>query len=223
MVQYHAELIQGSDEWKAQRAGILTASEMKYIISPKKLGYANNDKERAHLYELAAQRITGYVEPAYVSDAMLRGQDDEIDARELYHTNYAPVQMMGFITNDKWDFTLGYSPDGLVGEDGLIEIKSRGQKYHMETLITDAVPDEHVLQLQTGLLVSERKWIDYISYCGGLPMKVIRVLPDERVQSAILEVSGLFHEKLETIVNEYTAKVEGLIPTERRVEEEIML
>ncbi len=81
-ITYHKDLIQGSDEWVAARRGILTASEMKLILTPT-LKMASNDKERAHLYELMAQRITGHVEPHYISDDMLRGQEEEIYAREV--------------------------------------------------------------------------------------------------------------------------------------------
>ena len=98
-ITYHADLIQGSDEWHAIRCGRLTASEMRLIITPT-LKMASNDKERSHLYELLAQRITGYVEPSYVSDDMLRGKDEEVEARIAYGANYAPVEDVGFVTND---------------------------------------------------------------------------------------------------------------------------
>lgn len=229
MIKYHSDLIQGSDEWLAARCGVLTASEMKLIMTPS-LKPASNDKERAHLFELLAQRITGYVEPSYVSDDMLRGQADEVEARILYAERFAPVQDMGFITNDKWGFTIGYSPDGLVGDSGLIECKSRRMKYQVETIlcsyIGETVPQEYVLQLQTGLLVSEREWIDFVSYSGGLPMAVIRVYPDPTIQEAIVEAASEFERKLTDKLRLYqdTLKTaDRLIPTERRVEMEIML
>ena len=81
MIKYFPELIQGGDEWLAARCGLLTASEMKLIISPEKLEPADNDKTRAHVWELLAQRITRYVEPKYVGSDMLRGQADEVEAR----------------------------------------------------------------------------------------------------------------------------------------------
>jgi len=211
---YHKELMQGSDEWLQARCGLLTASEMKLIITPT-LKVASNDKERAHVYELAAQRITKYVEPTYIGDDMLRGMDDESYARETYHENYAPVETCGFITNDRFGFTLGYSPDGLVGDDGLIECKSRRQKYQVETIVTNAVPDEHRIQLQTGLLVSERKWCDYVSYCGGLPMAVIRVEADEVVQAAILAAAKTFHDKIDIVMMQFERASANLIPTKR--------
>src|SRR5690606_3118925 len=106
----------------------LTASELKHIITPT-LKVASNDKSRTHLYEILGQRITKYVEPAYVSDAMLRGMTDEFEAIAEYERAYSPIKRIGFITNDKWGFTIGYSPDGLVGDDGQVECKSRAQKH----------------------------------------------------------------------------------------------
>lgn len=219
MIKYYENLIQGSDEWFAQRCGLLTASEMKYIITPKKLQYAQNDKEKAHLYELAAQRATSYVEPSYISDDMLRGQEDESYARETYHEQYAAVQEMGFITNDKWGFTLGYSPDGLVGNDGQIEAKSRKQKFQFETIIKKIVPEDFIIQIQTGLMVTERKYSDFITYCGGMHMMVLRVEADKEMQDAIADAATIFHKKLEIALMEYKEILEDknikLIPTKR--------
>ena len=119
-ITYHHDLIQGSDEWLEQRLGLLTASEVKLIVTPGTLKPAKNEKTRAHLYELLSQRITRHVEPRYVSDDMLRGQDDELEARRLYSEQHAPVTECGFITRTWGHLTIGYSPDGLAGEDGLI-------------------------------------------------------------------------------------------------------
>ena len=216
----HTDLIQGSDEWLAARCGLLTASEMKLILTPT-LKIANNDKTRAHVYELAAQRITKHVEPQYIGDDMLRGMEDEITARDLYSARITPAVEVGFITNDQWGFTIGYSPDGTVGADGLIEVKSRKQKYQIETIATGEVPDEHILQLQTGLLVTGRKWIDYISYSGGLPMWPIRVLPDAAVQTAIIAAATDFEIKVAGVVSAYHAALAGaklVIGTERRAD-----
>ena len=229
MIIYHKDLIQGSEAWHAARCGLLTASEIKLILTPT-LKVASNEKERAHLYELLAQRVTRYVEPAYVSSDMLRGQEDEIDARALYNKLYQPVQDVGFVTNDKWGFTIGYSPDGLVGDDGLIEAKGRCGKYQAQTIIEnigadrgETIPQEFILQCQTGLLVTERKWIDFISYCGGMPMAVIRVLPMPVVQVAIIEAASAFESRLATKMALYHATVESakLPPTERRIEQEM--
>jgi hypothetical protein len=225
MIQHHADLIQGSSEWMDARCGLLTASEMKLIVTPT-LKAASNDKERAHMWELLAQRLTRYVEPHYISDDMLRGVDDEIEARAVYSKTYLPVEEIGFITNDKFGFTIGYSPDGLIGDDGLIECKSRRQKYQIETITNGAMPDDYMIQVQTGLLVSERKWLDFVSYSGGLPMVTIRVLPDYKVQDAIVAAATAFEKRLTDKMAEYHAMLKSdarLIPTERRIEMEMHL
>lgn len=226
-VTYHGEVVQGSEEWAALRCGLLTASEMHLIVTPT-LKAASNEKERGHLYELLAQRITKYVEPRYVGDVMLRGIDDEVDARELYAKHYAPVEIVGFVTNDKWGFTIGYSPDCLVGEDGQVECKSRNQKYQIRTLVdyvsADSIDTDFVIQVQTGLLVSERKWCDLISYCGGLPMATVRVYPDEKIQTAILDAASAFEKRLAEKRAQFDAVLASkarLIPTERKIYQEM--
>lgn len=223
-VTYHADLIQGTDEWLAQRLGLLCASEMKHILTAKTLKLASNDKERTHVVEILSQRITDYVEPQYVSDDMLRGRDDEIEARMQYAKHFAPVNEVGFVTNDRWGFTIGYSPDGLVGDDGLIECKSRRAKYQVQTIADNEVPEEYILQLQTGLLVTERKWIDFVSYSGGLPMFVKRVFPDADIQAAIVAAATAFESRVEERARQYHANLAAMpvvIETERKVEAEM--
>lgn len=226
-VKYHTELVQGSDEWFAARCGLLTASEMRHIITPVKLEYAKNESSRQHLYELLAQRVTKYVEPSYISDDMLRGQQDEMEAIRYYQERYGFAQSVGFITNDKWGFTLGYSPDALVGDDGVIEVKSRRQKYQVETILKGSMPDDFKIQVQAGLLISERKWCDFISYCGGMHMIVVRIYSDAIVQNAIINAATSFHESLDELMETYTARIADpefrLVPTERRLEEEITI
>lgn len=171
-----------------------------------------------------AQRITKYVEPSYISNDMIRGHEDEISAKEKYAENYAPTTDMGFITNNKWGYTIGFSPDWLVGDDGQAECKSRLQKFQVETIAADEVPVEFMLQIQTGLLVSERKWCDFVSYCGGLPMFTKRVYPDPKIRYAILDVAEQFEEKMQKLIKTWNARIEDksnrLIPTERRKPEE---
>lgn len=224
-VTYHRDLIQGSDEWLQQRCGLLTASEIKLILTPK-LKIADNDKTRAHAYELAFQRITGFVEPQYVSDAMLRGKEDEYYARQAYVNHYAPVSEVGFVTNSSFGFTIGYSPDGLVDDNGLIECKSRAGKYQVQTVATDEVPEDFVLQLQTGLLVTGREWIDFVSYCGGLPVYVKRVEPDPEIQEAIIQAATAFEARVAEIEQKYRctlANMPKLIPTERRIDQQMFI
>lgn len=227
-ITYHPEITQGSEEWHAARCGLLTASEMKLIITPT-LKIASNDKERSHLYELLAQRITHYVEPSYISDSMLRGIDDEIEAVNVYGKNYAPVRLTGFVTNDKWGFTIGYSPDGLVGDDGQVECKSRKQALQIKTIceyaLIGAIDPDFMIQVQTGLLVTERKWCDLISYSGGLPMSTVRVFPLPKIQDAIINAAKAFEQRLfESRALYETALVTEarLIPTVRKIYEEMV-
>ena len=223
MIQYHPDLVQGSDEWIAARCGLITASTISTLVTPT-LKIASNDKERAQFYEILAQRITGYVEPAYISDDMLRGLDDEILARELYSKKYAEVTQTGFVTNDEFGFTIGFSPDGLVDDDGLIEVKSRRQKFQIQTILDWEVPSEYVMQIQTGLLVTRRKWCDYLSYSGGLPMACIRMFPDPKIQEAIVLAATRFEAKIAEKMAQYNVKLMdriSLTPTERTVVQEM--
>lgn len=228
MITIHNDLIQGSEEWHAARCGLLTASEVKLIITPT-LKVADNAKTRVHLWELAAQRITNYVEPTYIGEAMLRGHEDEIFARALYAERYAPVEEVGFVTNSKWGFTLGCSPDGLVGTDGMIEAKSRCQKYQVQTIVEEyregLIPEEYVLQVQAGLLVTGRQWCDFLSYSGGMPMAVIRVHADPVMQDAIIEAAAKFEARISEAIADFHAAIaaRGYPATERRVEQDMVI
>lgn len=233
-ITYHKEMVQGSDEWHAARCGLPTASEMKLLVTAATLKPASNDKERAHMWELLGQRITGHVEPRWIGDDMLRGQDDELLALELYEKTYGAIQRVGFVTNDKWGFTIGYSPDALVGEDGQVgergqvECKSRKQSLQIRTLSdyvsANKIDPDFSIQVQTGLMVTERAWCDLVSYCGGLPMATVRVYPDEKIQAAILEAVTIFESKIvyaKAKFDSVMASKARLIPTERKIYEEI--
>lgn len=227
-LKIYDEVEQGSDLWLELRRGVLTASEMKLILTPT-LKLADNDKTRAHVYEIAAQRISEYVEPHYVSDDMLRGHQEEAMAVYTYSERYAPVTHVGFMTRQFGDFLIGYSPDGLVGDDGLIEVKSRRQKFQVQTIVecvtNETIMPEYMLQAQTGLLVSGRKWLDHITYSGGLPMATIRVFPDPTIQDAILNAARAFEAKVQAVIATYhaTVKARDLPPTERIIEQEMFV
>lgn len=216
------DLIQGSDEWRAARCGLLTASEMHHITTPA-MKPAKNEKMRAHAYELLAQRLTGYVEPSYISDDMLRGDDDEIDARALYTQKYAPVKEVGFIVRDFGGFHIGYSPDGLVGAEGVIECKGRRAKHQIGTIVSGEMPPEYAVQVQTGLLVSGRKWCDFISYSSGLPMAVYRVEADDEAHDAILAAAEEFEAFIAGAETAFKARASTLHSTVRRVEQEMIV
>ena len=210
-----ADLVQGSDEWLDQRRGMMTASVVGQLITPKTIKPAANDYSRALTVTLAAERITGWTESAYVSAAMMRGTMDEPIARDLYSRTYAPVAEVGFMVRDDWGWSLGYSPDGLVGDDGLIEVKSREPKAQLATILADEVPLANMAQIQAGLIVSGRVWCDYVSYCGGMPMYVKRVTFDQRWHEAIIDALAAFEENVAVMIATYQAAVAGLPTTER--------
>jgi predicted phage-related endonuclease len=209
-ITYHKEFEQGSGEWLQARCGMLTSSDVDKIITPT-LKVASNEKERGHTYELLAQRVNNYVEPSYISNDMLRGEQEEVLARKLYSEKVAPVEECGFVTNDRLGFPIGWSPDGLVGDDGQIEIKSRRQKYQTQTIVDGVVPAEYVLQVQFGLFVSNRKWCDFISYSNGMPMFVLRVMPDPLVFDAISGAARAFEDRLIEKMAAYRAACEKYI------------
>ena len=209
------DVVQGSPEWLELRRGIVTASTVGQLITPSTLKVAGNDKSRALVSQLVAERITGWVEEPYVSNDMWRGRMDEPLARDLYSKTYAPVTQCGFMTLKMPSLKLGYSPDGLVGDDGLIEVKSHAPKKHVAIVLADEVPIEHVPQCQAGLFVSGRSWVDYLSYCGGMPMWRKRVTPDLEWFTAITEAVRGFEDTAAHMIAAYTTAVKGLPQTER--------
>lgn len=241
-VVIHRDVEQGSLQWFELRRGILTSSEMKLIISPppkaeervKKNGepykqrewspIADNDEVRAHLYELLAQRVTGHVEPHFQTWDMERGNFDEEHARAKYSETYAEVEEVGFVTNDKLGFLIGCSPDGLVGDDGQLEIKSRLQKWQMQTMIEcvaiGEIPADFLIQVQSSLFVTERKWLDFISYSGGMKMATVRCYPDPVIHEAIGNAAINFEARLaekREVYEKLIASDARLVATERLI------
>lgn len=227
-IKTYPELEQGTDEWLAARCGVLTASLIGKLITKGGKVASNDTSERVAL-DILAQRINGIGDESFQTFAMQRGHEDEMEAKVLYSKHVAPVSEIGFMTNDKWGFTLGYSPDGLVGNSGLIECKSRLSGLQMATICSQAVPDEYMAQIQTGLMVSEREWLDFISFpaLGGGKMMVKRVYPDLDYQALLIKAAEVFEERIALRMAEYTAAISNpelrLIDTSRRVEEEILV
>ena len=174
-IQYHHDIEQGTEEWLTMRQGILTASTMNKILTPAKLEPSKGKTVTEFCDHLISEQITNEVEDHFQSYEMMRGSEQEVIFRDLYSEHYAPVTECGFITNDKLGFTIGYSPDGLVGDVGSIEGKSRNRKYAIGTVIDNVLPNDYRLQCQTGLWVSEREWMDFISYSNGMRMAVIEI------------------------------------------------
>jgi hypothetical protein len=212
-------LEQGSDEWHTARRGIITASVVGQFITAKTVKVAANDYSRAMTAQLVAERITGYTEPTFASADMERGNWDEPLARDLYSEHYAPAVEVGFMVRQYDEWKLGYSPDGLVGDDGLIEIKSRRQKKQLATILADEVPLENMAQIQCGLLVSNRAWCDYVSHCGGMPLYVRRVRPDRIWLDAILAALAAFETSAADMIARYHYATGGR-PVAPRVEQD---
>lgn len=205
------DLIQGSDEWLQARCGLLTASVIGNLITPATLKVANNETARSLTRHLTAERITGRVEESWQSRDMLRGTLDEPYARDAYaEWANTKVDECGLMILDTGTYRLGYSTDGLVGDDGLIEIKSRRQKTQLSTILDDAVPLENVAQIQTALFISGRTWCDYISYAGGMHLYVRRVTPDERWFDAIDKAATKFEEDAANLQAKYAERVKGM-------------
>lgn len=211
----HAELEQGSDDWVAARCGVLTASQIGKLITPT-LKIADNDTSRGLALTIAAERITERVEYIYPTFDMQRGTEEEPLARAVYAEHYAPVAEVGFMTRDIDGISLGFSPDGLVGDDGLIEIKSRKPKEHLKTIIAGKPPTENMAQLMCGLFVSGRQWIDYCSFSAGLPFWTVRVFPDPEWINAIIVAAIAFEANVTQIIDCYNTETAGLPATERR-------
>ena len=210
----YEDLEQGSPEWLQARCGIVTASTVgKLLTSTGKV--ANNDTSRNHMQALIAERITGRVEYTYPNRDMQRGTLLEPYARDLYAAHYAPVDEVGFMRLDHPDaWSLGYSPDGLVGDDGLLEIKSRSPRIQINTIMWDRVPGANMAQLQAGLLVTGRDWIDYCSYSPGLPLYVRRVEPDITWFAAITDAVDAFAVTARQQIDAYRNRTATMPTTE---------
>lgn len=211
------ELEQGTEEWLAARRGMVTASTVGQLLTATGRP-ASNDYSRRLTLTLVAERITGESEPVWVSDDMLRGQLDEPIARDVYSGHYEQATEVGFMVRDDWGFSIGYSPDGLVGDDGLIEIKSPRAKEHLRTILADEVPDRYMAQLQAGLLVSGREWIDYVSFHGGMPLYVKRVTPSAKWAESIVDAVAAFEQQAEEMTHNYDLATRGLPSTEPRID-----
>jgi len=212
-----AELEQGSPQWRDARCGIVTASVMDKLLTST-LKVADNDGSRGLTITLAAERITGTVEATYPSFEMQRGHEDEPIARQVYADYYAPVEEVGFFLRTEKTYRLGFSPDGTVGADGLIELKSRNPKVHIKTILSGKPPAENMAQLMVGLFVTNRAWIDYCSYSPGLPFWKVRVYPDPDWFAAIIAAAEAFETNVADIISRYKQATDGLPMTERRIE-----
>lgn len=208
-IKIYTDLEQGSPEWLQARCGILTASVIGKLITPT-LKVADNDTSRGVVETLVAERISQYVEYVHPSMDMQRGSLDEPLARALYsEQENVPVREIGFAVRELNGHKLGASPDGLIGENGGLEIKSRRGKIQLKTILSDTVPAENMAQIQTCMLVLDRDWWEYCSYAGGWPLHLIRVHRDPAWQAVIRDALYAFEEKAAVMIDAYNARTGG--------------
>jgi len=208
------DITQGTPEWDDLRRGTITASVVGKLLTPT-LKVADNDTARGITAALVAERLTGVTEDTFATWDMVRGVEHEPYARDIYSGHYSQATECGFMTREGDGWTLGYSPDGLVGFDGLLEVKCPRAKGHLNTILADKVPAAYMAQLQAGLFVSGRKWIDYCSFHAGLPLFVKRVYPDPAWHDAIVAAVEAFEANAVEMVAAYRTAVDGLPTTER--------
>ena len=203
----HRDIDQGTDEWRAVRMGKITASIVKSLLTGT-YKISKDKKITLLAYDLAAERITGRTTDTFVSFDMQRGHMEEPIARELYEqASGNKVEQVGFVESG----FIGFSPDGLVGDDGIIEIKSVQQKFQVKAFAENEIPPQHVVQIQTGLLVSGRQWCDFVQYSNGMPMFVKRMERDEEIIENIMYASTDFEALICNIIDDYKQHSEGCI------------
>jgi len=194
---------QGSDEWFACRMSIPTASMFATVMA-KGQGGAESKTRRKYMLQLIGERLTGEVAESYTNSHMERGKLMEAEARDMYAfmTDCKPVQV-GFIRNDG----KGCSPDSLVGNDGLLEIKTKLPWLQLEVLLSGNLPADHKAQVQGQIWVAEKEWCDFESYWPKLPPLIIREFRDEpyikKLSDAVDQFNEEMHELEEQIKQRY--------------------
>jgi putative phage-type endonuclease len=200
-----ADIVQGSPEWFAARAGKVTASRVADIVARTKTGYSTSRAN--YMAQLVAERLTGKVDEGFTSGPMQWGTDTEPEARIAYEF-YCDrnVAQIGYVPHPNIG-DAGASPDGLVGEDGLVEIKCPNTATHIDTLLGSTVPGKYVTQMQWQMACTGRQWCDFVSFDPRLPeamkMYVERVKRDDEM------IADLEREVL-SFLAELRAKVDAL-------------
>ena len=202
-------LEQGSPEWFAARCGKITASRVHDVIARTKSGYAASRKN--YEAQLIAERRTGTVANSYSNAAMQWGIDTEPQARAAYELRSGyDVLETGFTIHPRIE-NAGASPDGLIGEDGMVEIKCPNTATHLETLLGAKIPAKYVTQMQWQMACEGRLWCDFVSFDPRLPdhlqifsSRVER--DDNRIKELETEVIGFEAEivrKLDELSKQY--------------------
>ena len=204
------DIEQGSDAWLAIRCGKATASRVADIVARTKSGYGASRSN--YLAELVSERLTGNSAERFQNDAMRWGTEKEPDARAAYefYTDET-VELVGFVQHPKITDT-GASPDGLVGERGLVEIKCPNTATHIETLLGGAVPSKYITQMQWQMACTDRAWCDFVSFDPRLPesmsLFVKRVERDADMVAMLEKEVAAFLREVDETVAQLRAKYE---------------
>lgn len=198
---------QRSEEWFQARLGKVTASRVADVLAKIKSG--ESASRRNYKIQLVSERLTGERQETYVNQAMQDGIDREQFARDRYVQQFGEVEEVGFIQHPTLE--AGASPDGLIGTDGIIEIKCPMGSTHTETLITQEVPSKYVPQIQFQLLVTGRKWCDFVSYNPMFP---------ENLQVFVRRVfaNKEYQQELEDEVKQFLKEVDDVISKLKEIE-----
>ena len=176
------ECEQNTPDWYQARIGLPTASAFSKLLTS-----TGKPSKQANTYakKLAAELYAGKPLDVYTNGNMERGHEQEDEARDLYALTYGvTVEQIGFVTTD--DGTAGCSPDGLTGDKGMVEIKSRKAEIQVETLLAGKPPTENIAQMQGQMWICGRQWCDYVSYHPDLPLFVFRVDFDPGFAASLL-------------------------------------
>ena len=193
-------MIQGSDEWLQARAGRVTASRVADLMAKTKSGPSASRVN--YMAQLISERLTGQPAESFTNAAMRHGTETEPEARAAYEMlTGADVVEVGFIPHPTID-GFGASPDGLVGDDGLIEIKCPNTATHIETLLAEKVPSKYNTQMQVQMLCTDRQWCDFISYDPRLP-------GDMRIWIQRVHRDDVFCAQIVAEVTKFLAEMDG--------------
>ena len=189
-------IVQNTVWWEMARAGIPTASEFGSLITPR---FKPREGEMVDSYFAMklSERWTGTPTPQKALLAFDYGHILETEAKPFYTFQFnEEIQSVGFVTTD--DGKIGASPDGLIGDDGGIEIKCCEAKTHCKYLMADKLPDDHILQVYGSLFVTGRNFWRFLSYRRKFPAYVTTIERDDKINAIISETLYAFCEKLDT-------------------------
>lgn len=193
---------QRSDEWFNARLGKVTASRVADMMSKTKTGPSASRKN--YRAELVLERLTGQRQEGFTSGAMQWGTDTEPQARAAYEfLTDRTVTEIGFVVHPRIE-GLGASPDGLVGDEGLIEIKCPNSATHLEILESGTIPDKYIKQMQTQMTCTGRTWCDFVSFDPRFPAEhqiwMHRVQRDEALIAEIEREAVAFLVEVDAVV-----------------------